>query len=113
MKHQRRKERRGPNARTAFAVAWYSPEDWHRLREGAADPEALETTYEEWVATANSALQKIRNAGLSAEKVQVNVDELISWCEAQGLALDGHARARYAAEKSRQRRGSSGENATS
>jgi hypothetical protein len=107
MKHQRRKERRGPNAATTFAVGWYSPEDWHRLREGAADPEALETTYEEWVATANSTLKEIRKAGVSAEKVQVNVDELISWCEAQGLALDGHARARYAAEKSRQRRESS------
>ncbi len=103
MKRQRRKKRRGRDATTAFAVAWFSPEDWHRLREVAADPEVLETTYEEWVATANSTLQEIRKAGLSGEKVQVNIDELISWCEEQGLALDGHARARYAAEKLRQR----------
>jgi hypothetical protein len=113
MKRQRRKGKRGRNTTAAFAVAWYSPEDWHRLREVAADPEALETTYEEWVATANSTLQELRKPGLSVEKVQVNVDELISWCEAQGLALDGRARARYAAEKARQRHESSGGHATS
>lgn len=104
MKRRWREKRRGRNNTTAFAVAWYSPEDWHRLREVAADPEVLETTYEEWVATANSTLREIRDAGLSAEKVQVDIDELISWCEEQGLALDGRARAHYAAEKSRQRR---------
>lgn len=89
-----------------LAVAWYSPEDWHRLREVAADPEALETTYEEWIATANSSLRKIREAGLLAEKVHlVNVGDLIPWREEQGLALDGHASARYAAENLRQRHG--------
>jgi hypothetical protein len=113
MKRQRRKKRRERGATTAFAVAWYSPEDWHRLREVAADPEALETTYEEWVATANSAMQEIRKAGLPAEKVEVGVDELISWCDAQGLVLDGRARAHYAAEKSRPRHESSGGHATS
>jgi len=35
------------------------------------------------------------------EKVQVNVGELISWCEEQGLAIDGHARTHFAAEMSR------------
>jgi len=62
---------------------------------------------------ANSTLQEIRKTGLSVEKVQVNVDELIPWCEAKGLAPDGHARARYAAEKSRQGHESSGGHATS
>ena len=113
MKRRRRKKRRERSATTAIAVAWYSPEDWHRLREAAADPEALETTYEEWVAAANSALQEIRKAGLPTEKVEVDVDELISWCEAQGLVLDGHARAHYAAEKSRQQHKSSGSHETS
>ena len=103
MKRQRRMKRRGRNVTTAFAVAWYSPEDWHRLREVAADPERIETTYEEWVATANSSLRKIREAGLSAEKVQVNVGELISWREEQALRLDGQARAHFVAEMPRQR----------
>lgn len=92
MKRQRRKKRRDRSATTVFAVTWYSPEDWHRLWEVAADPEVLETTYEEWVATATSTLRETREVGLPAEKVQGNVDELISWCEEQGLALDGHAR---------------------
>lgn len=113
MKRQRRKKGRGRDATTVLAVAWYSPEDWRRLREVAVDPEVLETEYEEWVATANSALREIREAGLSAVKVQVNIDELISWCEEQGLALDGQARARYAAEKSRQQHEGPGGHAAS
>ncbi len=103
MKRRRRKKRRGRSAPPVIAVAWYSPEDWDRLREVAADSEELEFSYEEWVATAKSSLREIRTAGLSAEEVQLNIDELISWCEEQGLALDGQARAHYAAEKLRQR----------
>ena len=83
--------------------AWYRPEQWELLRAVSADRDKLEETHEEWAANAEEALQGMREAGIRAEKVDVDVEELQEWCKAHDLQVDGKARARYAAEKLRQR----------
>jgi hypothetical protein len=83
--------------------AWYRAEQWERLREIAADRDELEASYDDWAAHAEESLRQMREAGIDAEKVVIDVEELLAWCQAQGCDVDGGARARYAAEVMRQR----------
>jgi hypothetical protein len=95
--------REAPKPAAVVGCAWYRAGEWERLREIAADPEKLEQTYEEWVETAERALRGMREAGMRVEKVDVDVEELLAWCERRELAVDAGARAHYAAEALRQR----------
>jgi len=102
----------GQKARVVTGCAWYRAEQWERLREVSVDGEDLEETYAEWVASAEESLRKMRQVGIYAEKIEVDVEELLAWCRAQGREVDGAARAAYAAEMLRRRdeghRGESG-----
>lgn len=90
-------------ARLVTGCAWYRAEQWARLREVSVDREDLEETYADWVAAAEESLRKMRQVGIYAEKIEVDVEELLAWCRALGREVDGAARAAYAAELLRRR----------
>jgi hypothetical protein len=54
---RRRKRYQVPNTMTQLGLAWYSREDWERLREIADDRDKLDDTYEDWE---RQALKMIR-----------------------------------------------------
>ena len=84
-------------------VAWYSREQWARLREVASDPDSLENTYDEWITVARSTLRELAKAGAVAEKIDVDVEEIVAWCNKHGRPIDGAARSHFAAERLRQK----------
>jgi hypothetical protein len=85
-----------------LGIAWYRREEWSHLLEIAADRDELEDTYEEWLRNAETRLHEMVEAGISAMKVFINLEELQGWCTAQGRPVDGNARAVFTAEKVRQ-----------
>lgn len=87
----------------AVGCAWYRRDQWQRLREISSDPEKLEQSYEEWVGNAERAIEGMREAGMRVEKVDVDVEELLAWCQTQGVEVDASARAHYAAQQLRHR----------
>ena len=97
-----------PPVRTVTGYAWYRAEQWDRLREISVDRDELQERYEDWLAYAESAVEEMRQEGMHAEKIEVDVDELLAWCQAEGLEENGQARAQYAAEAMRQRYESQG-----
>lgn len=94
---------REPEVKTVMGCAWYRAEQWDRLREVAVDRDNLEETHAEWVANAEETLRGMRKAGMLVDKVEVDVEELLAWCKARQLDVDGGARAKYAGEMLRQR----------
>ena len=96
-------EEKDRKAKMVTGCAWYRAEQWDRLREISVDRDRLEQIYEEWVANAEESLRNMRKAGIYAEKIDVDVEELLAWCEARGREVDGEARAAYAADMLRQR----------
>lgn len=94
--------------RTVMGFGWYQAEQWDRLREISVDRDKLQERYEDWVADAERSLQEMRQRGMYAEKIDVDVEELLVWCQAEGLEVNGQARAQYAAEAMRQRYESQG-----
>jgi len=79
-----------------IALAWYTREAWHQLAVVADDPDALNSTYEDWEAGALALLRKLRSAGQRVHKVLIDIDALVAWCDEEGCKVDSSARARFA-----------------
>jgi hypothetical protein len=90
-----------PNTRVG--VAWYFEDEWQSLRDGAADPEVLEPTYQEWVQVFEKGLRDLAEAGVVPERVEVRVAALGAWCLKHHRKLDGAARSEFVAELLRSR----------
>jgi hypothetical protein len=84
-----------------FGAAWFKPEQWKALKYAAVDGDELEDTHPEWLLHLNRALRESRAKGMKVEPVEVDVKELVAWCQEQGIPLNSSARSRYAAEKIR------------
>ena len=84
-------------------MAWYRPEQWQRLREMAEDVDSLEDTHEAWLQSAERLIKETAASSVLIEKVDVDVEELLAWCNARAMAVNGKARSQYASEKLRQK----------
>jgi hypothetical protein len=93
------------NTETVFSIGFYQREQWPLLLETADDRHVIEDTYDEWKLSVEKSLKNIRAAGIEPLRVDVDVNELLAWCKAQGLKNTGAARAELFAELCRQGRG--------
>jgi hypothetical protein len=85
-----------------IAVVWYRPEQWERVRDIAADAEAFEESYVEWLEQAEEKFAELQSMGMRIEKVDVDSEKLILWCNEHNREIDGNARTEYAAERLRE-----------
>jgi len=79
-------------------VAWYTREQWVVVRAVATDPDNLEGTYEDWVIMAERTIQELARTGMVLEKVAIDGQALLAWCQREGRPVDAEARAAFAAE---------------
>jgi len=79
-------------------IAWYRQEQYGLLRALAADADSMANTYEEWLAGVTKTMDDLRERGITARRVDVDVRELAAWCQQRGKPLDGGSRSAYAAE---------------
>jgi hypothetical protein len=96
------KQSKEPKNRIVIGVAWYRPEQWQRIREISSDRDHLEDTYEEWLSSAEQNLKEINAPGLRLQKVDVDSEQLILWCNIRGLEVNAKARSEYVMEKVRE-----------
>ena len=101
MSRSKRQSQKRENIPVVVGVAWYSPSQWKRLREVSADPNQLEQTHHEWVATYERTTRELAAQGLTVVKAPIAVSELEKWCRERNLTIDGAARgcSRLAAER--------------
>jgi hypothetical protein len=90
-------------SRMITGVAWYRPEQWERLREVSEDVENLEETYQAWLQTAERMIRDGVPANILVERVDIDVEEALAWCNAQGLAMNAAARSQYVSEQLRKK----------
>jgi hypothetical protein len=72
-------------------IAWYRREEWEKLRSLSADGDKLEKTYDEWLKLAEKTVGQLKGQGVTANKVDVAIDELAQWCQQHGRKLDAAA----------------------
>ena len=84
-----------------IGIAWFQPESWERLKKIADDRADLDDSYDEWKKNANAALTDIRATGKIVKRVNVDIDELLSWCKAQNKPVSSASRAQFVSGKLR------------
>ena len=92
-----------PSGQLKLGIAWFRPEQWSRLLEISEDRQDLEETFAEWESLAEEKLRDLSAQGVKAEKVTIDVEELLVWCKKTGLSVNASARSRYVAEVIRRR----------
>jgi hypothetical protein len=80
---------------TQLGLAWYSREDWERLREIADDRDKLDDTYEDWERQALKMIHDLEAVGRRIQKVPINIEALIAWCRERKRRIDMAARSEY------------------
>jgi hypothetical protein len=83
----------------AIGFAWYRPAQWQRVREISDDAEDMADTYVQWLQLAEQNLNKLRSSGVHVEKVDIDSEQLIRWCNERGLRITGESRSQYAAAR--------------
>ena len=76
-------------------VAWYRREQWDRLLEISTDSDQLESTYFEWVKQAKEGLKDLKRAGIAVEKIDVDVEDLLKWCQSNNHPVNSEVRSQY------------------
>ena len=80
-------------------AAWYRENQWERLKEVSADRDRLEETWAEWLCVAEKGIRDCRARGLDVKKVDVDIEELVRWCQTKGQPVNGESRSAFAAQK--------------
>ena len=101
MRKRRRQKVRDTN-KMVMGVAWYRRDQWDRLLEISSDRAELEDTYDEWKAVAEENLGNLAKHGYKLRKVEIDVEELLIWCNSQNRAVDGDARSEFTVVKLRE-----------
>jgi hypothetical protein len=78
-----------------MGVSWYRPEQWERLREIAEDKETFAIPYEASLVEWETQIQQLEAQGIRPVKVEVDVEELLTWCTTQGLAVTPETRTKF------------------
>ncbi len=83
------------NKTLIMGVSWYRPEQWDRLREISEDKATFEITYEASLVEWEKKIQQLEAQGIHPIKVEVDVEELLTWCTTQGLAVTPETRTKF------------------
>ena len=81
-----------------IGVPWFTEETWPRLlKVCVTEADLMPDTYSEWIALAEPRFTQHVADGLPVERVLIDPDEWVDWCEVNGLPVDGRTRAAFAA----------------
>lgn len=80
-------------------LAYYKKQDWKRFTEIIDDRQSMHDTWKEW----HKAFLKLKNnfisQGFEVVEIEVDLDELIQYCQLNGIKNDGSARAKFVQTK--------------
>ena len=79
-------------------IAWYTPEQWERMRETADDPEDLDACYDDWLAGAMTTERGLLVNDIPVQRVMIDVDEMRAWLAERGRRNTSGSRAAYVVE---------------
>ena len=87
------------------AICFYTPNSYEELKKIADDKQVLCDSYSEWLVEFSKAVSGLKEQGLEAVPVTINMAELKNWCEINKLKNTSSSRSRYVAELSKSQSG--------
>ncbi|NLW05924.1 MAG: hypothetical protein GX029_11990 [Pseudomonadaceae bacterium] len=76
-------------------LCWIKAEQWSRLLEVAEDKASLEATWQEWEAKSLEMIEVFATRNILIEKIAVDVEDLINWCQEREKPVSAATRAEY------------------
>lgn len=80
-------------------LAYYNKKDWKRFTEIADDRESLHDTWNQWHKDFLKMKKNLLSQGMEVVDVEVDLDELIRYCQLNGLKNNGSTRSRFVQTK--------------
>ena len=90
-----RQLRKSVASESRLGIAWYREDQWSLLHTVSVDADNLEKTYAEWLSFAQTRYDELVKKGTRVEKVDVDVQDMASWCRELGRKVDGTGRTAY------------------
>ena len=90
------------NKTLVMGVTWYRPEQWKLLQEVVEDKENFDKTYEESRVESETKIKRLESKGIHPVQVEVDVEEMITWCSNQGLSVNPETRTKFMMTKLRE-----------
>ena len=85
----------------SIGIAWYAREDWPRAVNVFSDRLLLPSSYDKWLAGAESLADRIRMKGDTPVKVYIDLSSFPDWCRIRGYEPNAKARSEYAQQSAR------------
>lgn len=98
-KKKRPLSRKRQDRKPLVGIAWYTPEQFERLKEVADDPDAMDDTHNEWLINATNTMRRLKKEGHQVKKVPLDIDEWVAWCQQHDKPLTRASRSQYTSEK--------------
>ena len=80
------------------AICFYTPASYQELKEVADDKNVLCDTYGDWLVEFSKAVKGLKEQGLEAMPVNINISELQKWCKQNNLKNTSSSRSKYVLE---------------
>jgi len=87
------------NSDKVIGIAWYKKEQWFILRQEVENPNDIENTYEEWLNNAINLKKTLMDSGLTVEEVDIDIQDVISWCKKGNKTINSNSISEYVAFK--------------
>lgn len=84
---------------TAICVAWYTEEEWGKVKNFAVDAEIFEDKYKDWLDAAERVSAELKSEGVHVIKQSIVADELKAWCLVHGKMNEASTRAEFVARQ--------------
>ena len=84
---------------TGLKIAYYKKEDWSRLLQIIDDKESMHDSWNEWHLAYSKAKNELIAKGFQVEDIEINLDELVSYCKAKGAKITGKTRSQFVKER--------------
>lgn len=81
------------------AFGWYTTITYARLLEIISDRQHFPEKFEAWCPIAQRRFDALRQLGVDVEKVLIDPQEMLEWCQARRHRVDARHRAQFAALK--------------
>lgn len=81
--------------RSSVGIAWYAREDWPRAMNVFSDRLLLPSSYDKWLASAESLAERIRMKGATPVKVYIDPSSFPKWCRRHGFEPNARGRSEF------------------
>ena len=81
------------------SIPYYRKDQYDRLRKISIDKETFSISYDEMMTITKSKHKEMEKKGFKVVKIDVDIEELIEWCNSQNATLNPESRTRFALEK--------------